>query len=96
MRRAAVLAVGGFPEEFFIMAAGRDLAIRLVDAGYDIRYTPALTFWHKSSAERERVDRYRLHSDRRMYFKLRNELWTIWKYYPLHLATWRTLASPAA
>lgn len=84
LRRKAVLGVGGFPEEFFIMGAGRDLAIKLIDAGYEIRYTPEVAFLHKASAEREKTDRFRLHSDRRMYFKLRNELWTIWKYYPIH------------
>jgi GT2 family glycosyltransferase len=34
-----VLDVGGFAEEYFIMEAGRELAIRLIDAGYEIRYT---------------------------------------------------------
>jgi GT2 family glycosyltransferase len=84
LRRDAALAVGGFPEEYFIMDAGRDLAIKLIDAGYEIIYTPGVVFEHKSCEARERTDRYRLHSDRRMYFKLRNELWTLWKHYPLH------------
>jgi GT2 family glycosyltransferase len=84
LRRDAVLEVGGFPEEYFIMEAGRDLAIKLVEAGYELTYVPGVAFEHKSSAEREKTDRYRLHSDRRMYYKLRNELWTLWKYYPIH------------
>src|SRR3990172_5934129 len=68
LRRKDVLSVGGFPEEYFIMEAGRDLAIRLIDAGYEIWYTPDVAFFHKSSAERERTDAFRLHSSRRMYF----------------------------
>lgn len=84
LRRDAVLEVGGFPEEYFIMEAGRDLAIKLVEAGYELTYVPSVAFEHKSSAEREKSDNFRLHSDRRMYFKLRNELWTLWKYYPIH------------
>ena len=92
LRRNAVLNVGGFPEEFFIMGAGRDLAIKLIEAGHEIRYTPEVAFLHKASAEREQTDRYRLHSDRRMYFKLRNELWTVWKYYPIHHIVVKTLA----
>jgi GT2 family glycosyltransferase len=91
LRRKAVLEVGGFPEEYFIMAAGRDLAILLIDAGYEIIYTPEVAFFHKAGAEREKTDRYRLHSDRRMYFKLRNELWTLWKYYPVHQAVAKSL-----
>jgi GT2 family glycosyltransferase len=77
------------------MAAGRDLAIKLVDAGYELIYTPEIAFFHKASAEREKTDRYRLHSDRRMYFKLRNELWTLWKYYPLHQAVAKTATKTA-
>ena len=91
VRRDAVLQVGGFPEEYFIMAAGRDLAIKLIDASYEIIYTPEVGFLHKSSAGREQIDRYRLHSDRRMYFKLRNELWTLWKFYPVPQMVGKTL-----
>lgn len=91
LQRDAVLVVGGFPDEYFIMEAGRDLAIKLVEAGYELRYVPTVAFEHKSSAERETTDSFRLHSDRRMYFKLRNELWTLWKYYPIHHVIAKTL-----
>jgi GT2 family glycosyltransferase len=95
LRRSAVLSVGGFPEEYFIMDAGRDLAIKLIEARYAMLYTPGVVFEHKSSVDREKTDRYRLHSDRRMYFKLRNELWTLWKYYPLHHVFAKTPAKMA-
>ncbi|MCC6179761.1 MAG: glycosyltransferase [Chloroflexi bacterium] len=108
LRRAAVRAVGGFPEEYVGVSEGRDLAIRLVDAGYDIMYLPDVTFLRSGrvgrglfaadAAERQPGGRrhrpgYRqeLPDEHRMYFKLRNELWTIWKYYPLGLAVWRTV-----
>jgi len=83
LRRSAVLGVGGFPDEYFIMEAGRDLAIRLVDAGYELRYHPAVAFRHMAALERVHDDRARLHGDQRMYYKIRNELWTLWKHYPL-------------
>jgi GT2 family glycosyltransferase len=91
LRRSAVLDVGGFAEEYFIMEAGRELAIRLIDAGYEIRYTPEIAFLHKAALVRAVADPNRLHSNRRMYFKLRNEIWTVWKHYPWHRVMIKTV-----
>ncbi len=91
LRRRAVVEVGGFAEEYFIMEAGRELAIRLIDAGYEIRYSPDIAFLHKAALERAVGDPTRLHSNRRMYFKLRNELWTVWKHYPWYRVIIKTI-----
>ncbi len=49
-RRAAVLAAGGFPEEFGAYFEDVDLSFRLHWLGYRIVYEPASRVWHRGSA----------------------------------------------
>lgn len=49
-RRDALLAVGGFPEEFGAYFEDVDLAFRLHRAGLRIHYEPASRVWHRVSA----------------------------------------------
>jgi GT2 family glycosyltransferase len=49
-RRAAVLAGGGFPEEFGAYFEDVDLSFRLHWAGYRIVYEPACRVWHRGSS----------------------------------------------
>lgn len=60
--------VGYYPEEFFISHEGPDLAYRLLDAGYNIYYSPDVKVIHKCSTE-HRV------SWRNTYYDTRNQIW---------------------
>jgi len=87
-RREIVLSVGGYAEDFFIAAEGRDLAARITDAGYRVIYWPEVTFLHKA-AQRLKTNRW-YRSDGRLYFEFRNEFWYTVKYFPLPLLTIKT------
>lgn len=87
-RKAVVLGVGGYAEDFFIAAEGRDLAARITDAGYRVMYWPEVTFLHKA-AQRLKTNRW-YRSDGRLYFEFRNEFWYTIKYFPLPLMTVKT------
>lgn len=45
-RRAAFLAVGGYWPPLFLGHEGVDLALRLINAGWEVRYTPAVRVQH--------------------------------------------------
>ena len=49
-RRSALLAVGGFDEEFAYFLDETDLMVRLLDAGYRIEYVPNAEVHHKYAA----------------------------------------------
>ena len=87
-RKDVVLAAGGYPEDFFIAAEGRDLAARITDAGYRVMYWPEVTFIHKA-AQRLATNRW-YRSDGRLYFEFRNEFWYTVKYFPLPLLLVKT------
>jgi GT2 family glycosyltransferase len=87
-RKAVVLDVGGYSEDFFIAAEGRDLAARITDAGYRVIYWPEVTFLHKA-AQRLKTNRW-YRSDGRLYFEFRNEFWYTIKYFPLPLLLVKT------
>jgi GT2 family glycosyltransferase len=88
-RKDVTLGVGGFPEEFFIAAEGRDVAARITDAGFRVMYWPEVTFLHKA-AQRLKTNRW-YRSDGRLYFEFRNEFWYTVKYFPLPLLTVKTV-----
>jgi GT2 family glycosyltransferase len=87
-RKEVVLSVGGYSEDFFIAAEGRDLAARITDAGYRVMYWPEVTFLHKA-AQRLKTNRW-YRSDGRLYFEFRNEFWYTIKYFPLPLLLIKT------
>lgn len=76
LRKAAVLKAGLYPENYFISHEGPDLAIRLINAGFNVRYDPKIRVNHASS-EQARV------SWRRYYYDSRNLIWFIYKYFDL-------------
>ena len=83
LRRSAYLEVGGFFEPYFSGSSEIDLATRLLDRGWDVRYVPAAQFDHmKASAGRA--------SDRGLYFRIRNHLWYLWLRFPASAAVPRT------
>lgn len=76
LRRAALEPAGFFDAAFFLYGNELDLAARVLEAGYTVRYFPELTFVHAVSP----VNRSSLRAE---YYTTRNLLWIIWKYFPL-------------
>lgn len=78
IRRAALEQAGGWPGEFFYMHEGVDLAWRVMDAGYRVRYCGDLEAYHPA------VDPSRHRNVR--YFGTRNRIWLARRNLPLPLA----------
>jgi len=77
-RAEALRAAGGYDESFFHAGENLDMAMKLVDLGWRLLYTPSL-----STIELVvNLDLWRRPS-RGNYYQLRNRLWVAWKYYPL-------------
>jgi GT2 family glycosyltransferase len=75
-RRDALLAVGGFPEEFGSYFEDVDVAFRLHWAGYRIVHEPASRVWHRVSASHGRTSRRLLEQ------QSRNEERVFWRNLP--------------
>jgi GT2 family glycosyltransferase len=81
MRRSAYLQVGGYDPAFFIGGEEDTLAVKLVRAGWEMRYVPDVVVVHRPSvANAARVRPY----------GFRNALWTVWLHRPLPTAVVRT------
>lgn len=75
-RKSCFQEVGGYPEEFFLYWNEQDLSIRVLDAGYQIKWFTHIVSYHKySPVNRE--------SWRAPFYYTRNLYWLIWKYFPL-------------
>lgn len=81
-RRSVYELVGGFDERFFMLVEGRDLAARVVRAGFSIRYCPEVRFLHRAESNRPTSNSVYRHSGR-LYFEFRNEIWYTWRYFPV-------------
>lgn len=74
IRRAAFTGAGGYDGALFFGGEERDLAYRILDQGYRVRYIAALSVLHKSDPEaRVKWD------GGRYYYAVRNCLYTDWK-----------------
>ena len=73
-RRSAIKKVGYYYPPLFMGHEGEDLALRLLDAGYDILYTPEVEVYHLASMD-ERP------SWRVYYYNTRNNIWVTVKNY---------------
>ena len=89
IRRSVYEQVGGFDERFFMLVEGRDLAARVVRAGYRIRYCPEIRFVHRAGSNRPKDNPVYRHSGR-LYFEFRNEVWYTWRYFPFQWAVLKT------
>jgi glycosyltransferase involved in cell wall biosynthesis len=77
-RRGALSATGGYDEDLFHGFESADLALRLLERGFDILFCPNL------SCSELRVRGFQHKVRQRMnYLVMRNKLWTAWKDYPL-------------
>ncbi|HEU5377724.1 MAG TPA: glycosyltransferase [Ktedonobacteraceae bacterium] len=90
-RKDVILAVDGYPEDFFMAGEGRDLAARVTDAGYRVMFWPEVTFQHKGdSAQRLRTNDWYRSIGSRLYLEFRNEFWYTVKYFPISLLVVKT------
>ncbi len=78
VRREVLEKVGYYPEEFFLYWNEQDLAFRVLDAGYTIKFFSDIVSYHKYSP----VNRA---SWRAPFYHVRNAFWLIWKHYPLEM-----------
>lgn len=88
-RRKALEEVGYYPEEYFISHEGPDLALRLIERGYEVIYTPEVAVRHSRST----LGRA---SWRRYYFDARNMIWMAIRLYPLGYGLPKVLVSLGA
>jgi GT2 family glycosyltransferase len=73
-RKDAVVDAGLYPSKFFISHEGSDLAARIIDRGYEIRYSPEVVVRHKYSRESRK-------QWRRYYYDTRNTFWLVFRNY---------------
>jgi len=75
-RRAALDKSGLYPQEFFISHEGPDLALRIMNNGYNVIYRPDISVRHSHAiAGRPGWRRY--------YYDTRNLIWLVLRNYPL-------------
>jgi len=84
LRRSAYLDVGGFFEPYFVFSSEIDLAARLFEAGWDVRYFPTAVVDHMK-APSGRGD------EAALYYRIRNHLWYLWLRFPAPVAARRTV-----
>jgi GT2 family glycosyltransferase len=85
LSREKVLAVGGYPAEFFLGHEGGDLGYRLIGSGYRVVHTPRVSTTHHAASE-HRPD-WRVY-----YYYTRNGIWVAYRSFPPVMATTRVLA----
>jgi len=73
-RREALQKSGYYPEHFFISHEGPDLAFRIMNAGYNVIYTPKIRVKHYHAKEGRP-------SWRRYYYDTRNLIWLVLRNY---------------
>jgi GT2 family glycosyltransferase len=78
MPRAVFDAVGGWPADFRFVHEGVDLAWRVMDVGYRVRYAGDIVALHPSEKEAPRHYSF--------YFGARNRVWLARRHLPLPLA----------
>ncbi|MZP29446.1 glycosyltransferase [Heliobacterium undosum] len=80
VRRSVMEKAGYYPGEFFLYMNEMDMAFRIWDAGYRIRFFPDIISYHKASPTNRQ-------SWRAPFFYTRNLFWLVWKNQPL-LPAW--------
>lgn len=72
IRRAAFDAVGGWPGHFWYGHEGIDLAFRLLDAGWSLRYRPDVVVHHPATSAARHTVFYRMNARNRVWVARRN------------------------
>jgi len=75
IRRELLQEIGGYPEDFFLYANEAPLAIEVLRRGFDIEFLPEARVFHAMP------ERQKGFSRNHIFFGLRNDLQTAWRYY---------------
>lgn len=75
MRRSLLQEIGGYPEDFFLYANEAPLAIEVLRRGYEIEFLPDAQVYHAMPQRQGRFSRNHI------FYGLRNDLQTAWRYY---------------
>lgn len=78
-RKTAIELSGGYPEAFFLSHEGPDLAFRIFEAGYSVKYSGTVSVTHHFADEGRAPWR-------NYYFDTRNQLWLAARNFPLTYA----------
>ena len=76
-RKTLFNKIGGYPEEFFLYWNEMDLAIRVLESGYNIVEFPDIISYHKFAPTNRT-------STRGPFYYTRNLYWIIWKFFPFN------------
>lgn len=85
IRRSAFDQVGGWPGHFFYGHEGIDLAWRLTDANWLIRYVPQIEVHHPATSPTRHAVYYRMNARNRVWLARRNLPWPL---AVIHLTAW--------
>lgn len=86
IKREVIEKVGGYPDDFFSWGEESDVAMRVLHAGFEIRYYPELVIHHRLSPRSRSLSR-------KTYYQTRNTIWLYWKYSPIVMASLKTVYS---
>ena len=89
IRRAAFEEVGGWPGHFWYGHEGIDLAFRLLDAGWRLRYRPDVVFNHPATQASRHAVFYRMNARNRVWVARRNLPHPVAE---LYLTTWSLIS----
>lgn len=88
IRRSAFEEVGGWPGHFWYGHEGIDLAMRLVDRGWRLRYLPEVEVHHPCTTPQRHAVYYRMNARNRVWVARRNLPWPVAVPY---LASWTAM-----
>jgi GT2 family glycosyltransferase len=88
IRRTAFEQVGGWPGHFFYGHEGIDIAMRILDAGWRIRYEPSIVVKHPATQATRHAVFYRMNARNRVWLARRNLPALL---IPPYLAVWAAL-----
>lgn len=75
IRTELLRAIGGYPQDFFLYANEAPVAAEVFLRGYDLEFLPSVRVFHKMP------DRQAGFSHNHVFYGLRNDLQTAWRYY---------------
>lgn len=80
VRTEAWRRVGGYESAFFLYRNDVDLALKLLGAGYDVRFDPAWVVWHDSPAADRKSERWLRLATRNWVWLARRHGRGVWKW----------------